>query len=99
MTHTTMNSGENTTHTKKPESTNMKTKNNLVSSFQFLKDGEFLENSPNPKIQFISQISLRKMTKQQLESRLEALCANNWIFYKTFNNFFNYHIENYVNYN
>lgn len=72
---------------KKLESTSMKTKNNPASSFLFLREEEFLENSPHPKIQFISHKQIQTASRDELEKRFIELMSDDWVLYKIFNNF------------
>lgn len=76
------------TRTKKLELTNMKTTNNPVNNFRFLREGEFLKNSPHPKIQFISHKKYQNMTVVELEKSLETALQKYWnqhnIYYKFF---------------
>ncbi|MBB1554600.1 hypothetical protein HG442_004330 [Candidatus Gracilibacteria bacterium] len=83
-----MNSGANMTPMKKLELTSMKTKNNPVNNFRFLGEGECLESSPNPKIQFISHTKYQNMSIAELEKALETALQKYWnqhnIYYKFF---------------
>lgn len=88
MTHMTTNSGANTTPTKKLASTSTKMQNNPVNNFRFLREGEFLKNSPHPKIQFISHKKYQNMSIAELEQALEIALQKYWnrhnIYYKFF---------------
>ena len=88
MIHTTTIFGEDTTLTKKQELISTKTKNNPVNNFRFLREGEFLESSPHPKIQFISHKKYQNMTVVELEKSLETALQKYWnrhnIYYKFF---------------
>ena len=84
----TMISGANMTRTKKLELTSTKTKNNPVNNFSFLREGEFLESSPHPKIEFISQTKYRNMSIAELEKALEVALQKYWNQHNIYHKFF-----------
>lgn len=58
-----------------------------MNNFSILKEWEFFEKSPHPKITFISRKSTKSLTKIELEERFSELMSDDWVLYKIFNNF------------